>query len=129
MTTQLRPADPVQAANSAANVAEYFAWLVVIDPEDPARVQRLGKLLAARGYMTGDRTEDLQAILRDLLPTPPKPDEPQNRYAAVRDSRGEEWLRDKNGKWCQSGHPVYGTRVRHYADIDAVEVLSEGVTS
>ena len=63
-----------------------------------------------------------------------KPDEPTGRYAVVEDSESVEWMRrEPDGMWFEqvTSRPnslsIPSFRVRHYADIDAVRILSDGV--
>jgi hypothetical protein len=103
--------------------------VVVIDPEDGGAVERLWVAM-----LNVNRT-NAQAALREFAtPTPPKPDEPTGRYAAVVDNEGNEWLRAPSGMWCEqhtgerSGAiQIPEFRWLHYKDITAVRVLSPGV--
>lgn len=67
-----------------------------------------------------------RALLRFANPTPPKPDEPMGLGAVVEDADGEQWVRfnSATGWWWRDALGVN----RRYADIDAVRVLSEGVS-
>lgn len=83
-----------------------------------------------------DATEQIVRWLADQMPEPPKPDEPQGLGAVVVDNAGVEWVRTERRKniggtvWSSAFHVSKPDRAeqRAYADIDAVEVLSEGVT-
>ena len=63
--------------------------------------------------------------LRSMLPKPKlvKPPEPQGLGAVVKDAEGDRWVNVGHGNWGSS------LSLSHYADIDAVEVLSEGIGS
>lgn len=112
--------------------------LLVIDPEDRERVERLWRaqdraVEIIRKHQGGggvSLVDALQMGLRLMLdPTPPKPPEPQGMYAAVRDSHDNEWVRMGNGPapWVPNGSPDARSTSATWASIDAVEVLSEGV--
>jgi hypothetical protein len=105
---------------------EHGTPVVVIDPEDDATLSRLWRLLPDNIVSI----DQLQAALREFVN--PKPEEPTGRYAVVEDSDGQEWCRIdvSNGyAWQKLGQA--GTE-RHrydmYRNIDAVKVLSPGVT-
>lgn len=106
--------------------------LAVIDPENENQISRLVDLVLAHGYTfdrSGTTPSDLAAALREFAdPKPVKPDEPQGLGAVVEDADGERWTHaDCDGPtWLQYG--TAGDTWRYYADIDAVRVLSEGVT-
>ena len=115
--------------------------LVVIDAEDREQVERLTDLYERAipdGLVTPTASTDaLQAALREFAnPTPPKPDEPTGLGAVVEDADGRRWVRwhcdgdpmhvSKNRPW--SGANGVGSD-RAYDDINAVRVLSEGVTA
>lgn len=105
--------------------------LVVIDPDSNNDVCRLIRLLFDHGYTYNPDAEDtdLAAALREFAnPTPPKPEEPTARWARVLDGRGRVWCRTEwdgglNKPWQHEGTHV------HWQILDAVRVLSEGVTS
>ena len=109
--------------------------LVVIDPEDRAQVEMLrdlwdGAHAEQQGHKPsastkGARGNALQAALREFAdPKPPKPDEPTGLGAVVEDADGLRWVRHADGWW---GSPQqFDTRT--WAAIDAVRVLSHGVT-
>lgn len=96
--------------------------LVVIDPENDEQVGAFRSHLRRLGILPGDTVEDWQAALHEFAN--PKPDEPTGLGAVVRDRDGITWV--------NAGGPYPWRTVSHkdhnYADIDAVEVLSEGVT-
>ena len=88
--------------------------LVVIDPEDPQQVERLYGALAARVGMA-----TISEALRSLVALP-KPEEPTDFAAQVRDRNGLRWVKLTGHSWlCEDG-----TQVGGYALVDAVEVLS-----
>lgn len=113
--------------------------LVVIDPEDREQVEALAKGFHESDHIapwhdlhseTRSQIEDaLQAALRDLAdPKAPKPEEPTGLGAVVVDGDGARFVKmisDQSG-WKR------GEKVTHeylaYENIDAVEVLSQGVT-
>jgi hypothetical protein len=106
--------------------------LVVLDLPDgakagwPVLVDALRKAREATGFrMTFDGLiEQIEAQT-----TPQKPDEPQGLGAVVRDAGGKAWVRADpvERPWCDA--TSMGDGWADYSDIDAVEVLSEGVTS
>jgi hypothetical protein len=106
--------------------------LVVIDPEDREQVERLMDPLRRMVFAPHacGAMDCLTTALREFAkPTPPKPAEPLGLGAVVEDAEGLRWvhyLGRVGWKWCGSGPDHDG--VREYADIDAVRVLSEGVT-
>lgn len=113
--------------------------LVVIDPEDREQVERLRDLYDSayheqnRAIQTapkGTRGNALQAALREFAnPKPPKPDEPTGIGAVALDDTGCKWIQvdRRNGVagWahCDAQSGIF----RFWSDIDAIEVLSEGV--
>lgn len=125
--------------------------LVVIDPEDAEQVRRLAvaydtvfermfpeDYADAANITDNSDNEWMQAALREFAaPTPPRPDEPTGKYAAVVDRAGMEWLRDgleeeSGGPWwsvdrAQQSSP--GPQRAVWSDIAAVRVLTEGVTA
>lgn len=116
--------------------------VVVIDPEDAEQVERL-RSLTLQAFRDQDRTmgplddplliDLLHAALREFAaPTPPKPEEPQGLGAVVEDAEGKKWVRvDGRGStpWTQSDAGMDGiAKWCKYAGIDALRVLSEGVT-
>ena len=105
--------------------------LVVIDPEDREACSRLRQLYEEDSNFVR-ATEGMQQALREFTnPTPPKPEEPRGLGAVVEDVAGRRWVRlvragddSTQDDWKRSGH--HGTRA--YADIDAVKILSDGVS-
>lgn len=113
--------------------------VAVIDPEDREAVERFTKVfwserqgVGLQSWTPPAEVEAMTAALREFAnPKPPKPDEPQGRYAVVLDADGVEWLRDRNGSWCyvtQNAPGLTRWRMKRWSDIDAVRVLSEGVS-
>lgn len=113
--------------------------LVVIDLEDVEQVARLQSALDAWGYKydgNGERVLKLkdhsciQAALREFA-SPPKPEEPLGLGAVVVDRSNEMWVRSRGDRKALLGI-VWGNgfSLRHaaWSDIDAVKILSEGVT-
>ena len=106
--------------------------VVVVDPEDREQVGRLTALFFGLNCASSIDADAMQAALRTLASPPdPKPEEPLGLGAVVEDDEGIQWVRlihDHHGP-----HPwkPYGSRDKRYAyaDIAAVKVLSEGVTS
>lgn len=109
--------------------------LVVIDPSDRDQVERLTKVLVEAAHRDGNyvvsdggiHPDTTQAALRVFaVASPPKPAEPTGLGAVVEDAEGEAWVRNNpcdDCKW-RSSDGVW----LDFADIDAVRVLSEGVT-
>jgi len=112
-----------------ANQAESVRPLVVIDPECIDEVDRLRDAVWRGGPL-----DAWQSALREFAnPTPPKPPEPKppepmGLGAVVEDINGVPWVRCENAD--QETH-WYGRNKRResYEAIDAVRVLSEGVTA
>jgi hypothetical protein len=112
--------------------------LVVIDPEDAEAVERLVSLMTTaevmKGYSFADGVRD--ALREFANPTPPKPDEPRGLGAVVRDSKGYLYSRgypDQADDFVHVWHVVDRAANKprswwKWDEIDAVEVLSEGVT-
>ena len=113
--------------------------VVVIDPEDREQVERLESLYLADAHDgCEDTTDCMQAALREFAnPEPPKPEEPKGLGAVVEDADGVRWTRTEHKPnmtgtvWQSAFHVTQADRSlsREYADIDAVRVLSEGVTA
>lgn len=99
--------------------------VLVIDPEDAGQVSSLTKALIRLEQMTRSDTENVQAALRSLLPTP-KPDEPQGLGAVVEDASGDQWVRTHHDLEAHWRSATFGGTYNHYADIAAVKVLSPG---
>lgn len=106
--------------------------LVVIDPEDAEQVERLVTLYCNQFPIARGPEDDLAMAeaLREFAD--PKPDEPTGLGAVVRDADGRSWVRTSEDvfPWHFSDRDEVGDRYTDsctYADIDAVEVLSEGV--
>src|SRR5437868_4906157 len=82
--------------------------LVVIDPEDREQVERLAEAWSGACRVTPLRApaDRMQTALRSLV-TPPKPDEPMGRYAAVQTAEGLEYVRLGDGPkpWMHNGSP------------------------
>lgn len=82
-------------------------------------------------YDDHDRLLCIASAIRLQLPQP-KPAEPTGLGAVVKDREGYEWVKIDRHPACNDwrkvnpGEPDFG-RAR-YSDIDAVEVLSEGVS-
>lgn len=118
--------------------------LVVIDPEDREQTARLADLFCeARWCHTaaGDSDECdplTRSAMREALaafanPTPPKPPEPTGLGAVVEDASGHRWVRAGLGVAGADATPWQGVypgpvERRHWRDIAAVRVLSEGVS-
>lgn len=102
--------------------------LVVIDPEDREQVERLIHLYRMQSASLRDADAYANALREFAAPTPPKPDEPLGLGAVVEDAEGARWVRTA---WTGDGGPWESRagRAGLYANIAAVKVLSEGVTS
>lgn len=109
--------------------------LVVIDPEDREQVERLIRAWvgATAGCpdalrVTEQQVDRLQAALREFAnPTPPKPEEPTGLGAVVEDETGYHWVRGKSESHLTWFDPTSEYDNRHWGQIAAVRVLSEGV--
>jgi len=107
--------------------------LVVIDPEDREQVARLLRLFDAEYGKRDERTlgEKLVDALREFAnPKPPKPDEPMGLGAVVEDADGTKWIRHAGAlaPWHRADAAADERSWRYFVDIDAVRVLSDGVT-
>jgi hypothetical protein len=109
--------------------------VVEIDPEDRGQVETFVNVMKRNGWTGLDEAavEDMQAALRSLL-APPRPPEPEGRYAVVVDDEGIEWMRKHaDSMWAsqneQVGPGVVNFSWRKYANIAVARVLSEGVTA
>jgi hypothetical protein len=103
--------------------------LAVIDPEDRGEVERLMDPLRRMGFAPHacGAVDCLTTALREFAkPTPPKPAEPLGLGAVVEDAEGRWWSRLGGTTGYPWHHGLQGRA--HYAHIDAVRVLSEGVT-
>ena len=119
---------------SNAAAVEHGRPVVVIDPEDREQVERLIRAQdvsfdgVARENVTDADLLDMQAALREFAnPTPPKPDEPTGLGAVVEDAKGTRWVRVRDGFNWRWRNDRLGEQTT-YAYVDAVRVLSEGVT-
>lgn len=115
--------------------------LVVIDPEDREQAARLIALFSDQftAWSTdGERDADkMQAALREFAnPKPPKPEEPTGLGAVVEDAAGLLWVRVEPHD-PRNAIAVHAWRNRvvnavprenSWLHVDAVRVLSEGVT-
>lgn len=70
---------------------------------------------------------DIEASARLAEVTLPKPPEPQNFAAVVVDGTGLRWVRTYQGSAVEEAYWVSGHRRSHYAAINVVRVLSDGV--
>lgn len=103
--------------------------VVVIDPEDAEHVEQLVRALSLHAPTW---PKYMQNALRSLIP-PRKPKEPTGLGAVVEDSSGCRWtrLRDQErpaGSACWQ-RATSGVTITGWLGVDAVKVLSEGVTS
>lgn len=125
----------------AERPVEVMRPLVVIDPENREQVERLAEAIPDCGDPTNHCDpqqclslscwiDRVQTALREFAePTPPKPDEPTGLGAVVEDADGVRWLRGHGDPgfyvWTSPGRDALP---RTFARIDAVTILSEGVT-
>lgn len=116
--------------------AESVRPLVVIDPESSEQVDQLTKAVVEACYRDGNLTvsdngihsDTMQAALREFAnPTPPKPEEPQGLGAVVEDANGVPWVRCENAEL--EPHWYARNKMKKFADVAAVRVLSEGWTA
>jgi hypothetical protein len=128
MVSKARP-EP-HAENPACPTHTACHPVAVLDPENYADQLRLAEAIrhfVDSGYPIGG----VERILRSLAapPAPPKPAEPTGLGAIVEDAQGSLWHRvdpsDLSLAWCRV-HPRFSWGGWH--EIDAVAVLSEGVT-
>jgi len=118
--------------------------LVVLDPE-LIRPERRGNLesLASWLRIAGDKADahdtsctgfnrpvghgDILRRIADQIEAqtkPPKPEEPLGQYAVVRDRNDSLWVRLNQTHWYSEASP---NNNQTYGEIDAVEVVREGV--
>jgi hypothetical protein len=100
--------------------------LAVIDPEDREQVERLTDLLWETCDDATAQT-DMQAALREFANPTPQIEEPTGLGAVVEDEDGDHWIRGSHPTepwFSPNGSQDNGT----WADINAVRVLSKGVT-
>ena len=114
--------------------------LVLIDPEEipvargslaPTWLRNLARELGEDPNTVSTSLENVLRFLADKIdeanPTPPKPDEPTGLGAVVETAVGHRWLH----AYCDEGRKQWidkDGRIADYEYIDAVRVLSEGVT-
>ena len=109
--------------------------LVVIDPEDREAAKRLletyGRQFTAWTPELDSNVTRLQAALREFAnPTPPKPAEPTGIGAVVEAVYDNRFVRiDRGNKAWRRVGDIDPSATCSWEDIDAVRVLSEGVTS
>jgi len=108
--------------------------LVVLDPEDRDQMVTLHETLSGtKGVTWHGWPEILRDVLRryaEAQTKPPKPPEPRGLGAVVEDAEGQVWVRFKTAEirpW-RRNWPGYSSFGAFFRDIDAVKVLSEGVT-
>lgn len=106
--------------------------LAVIDHEDREQVERLANAIwAYPGNLLNNFCSAVEQGLREFTnPTPPRPEEPMSALAIVEDRDGKQWYRmplkrTPDRLWAALDDGGYD---RDYADIDAVRILSPGVT-
>ena len=115
----------------AAGSGRLGRWtpVAVINPDDREAVERLADIFCA--YPSSGWVEQMQAALHEFAnPTPPKPEEPMTWLAVVEDKDGFRWFTHRNDPTVNHETPWYCRDLeeyRDYADIAAVEVISEGV--
>ena len=98
--------------------------VLVIDPEG----SDVNSLIARLGTAYRGSCHDMRTALRSLL-SPPKPEEPTGLGAVVEDAKGRLWTNTHRIRaWYCADEGAIGERPSRYADIDAVKVLSEGVS-
>lgn len=111
--------------------------VAVIDPDDREQVDRLSASydIALRYEGTVGPTVDesaiaMQAALREFAnPTPPKPEEPMGLGAVVEDADGDRWVRVNVATGMQEWRCCDADgEFRRWVGVDAVRVLSEGVS-
>lgn len=127
-TGSVHAAEHVEGAHDAA-IGSTFVPCVVIDPEDSGQVNRLVGLLAERGWIA-TQSHGLRDALRELA-KPPKPAEPTGLGAVVEDANGSQYVRlatKDDAPWHLQPEGPIGFNAHPYHEIDAVRVLSEGVT-
>ncbi|HKY58337.1 MAG TPA: hypothetical protein VJL80_09890 [Aeromicrobium sp.] len=108
--------------------------LLVIDPEDREQAERLTAAHCAhydhRAPVRPEEVDAMQAALRSLV-APPKPPEPTGLGAVVEDADGDRWVLSRIAAVGLLGVRWENARTlahRKYANIDAVRILSEGLS-
>jgi hypothetical protein len=96
--------------------------LVVVDPEDREQVARLRRHLADLVSMS-----QLREALNDYANRRPEIEEPTGLGAVVEDENGCRWVRC-GGRWDRDDGNAVALSC-DWVDVDAVKVLSEGVTT
>lgn len=113
--------------------------VAVISPEDREQVERLAQAYLDKfggGHPAEAIADQMQAALREFAnPKPPKPDEPTGLGAVVEDADGVLWVRTDHristshrNPWIRQDATGTGSDKRHWLGVDAVRVLSEGVS-
>lgn len=105
--------------------------LVALDLGDnPSYVAKLLRRVVEEDGL-GAHTFDYLANQIEAQTKPPKPPEPQGLGAVVEDSEGRRWTRfaSYTDAWAQNGDQYAQEGNRPYNRIDAVRVLSKGVTA
>lgn len=117
-----------------ARVAKCARPLVMLDPEDREQVDRLAALVAREAIGSIPTNDATQAALREFANPKPRIEEPRGHLAVVEDADGMRWVnwRDPrqavvhNCPWI-SVHDSPGA-AREWSDVNAVRILSDGVT-
>lgn len=117
--------------NYSAVIGSTFVPCVVLDLEDPAGL--LATLRDARSHMLkgGPNYGRLGGLIAEIesQTRPPKPAEPTGLGAVVEDVGGSLWVRaPKDGNSVQTEWVSSHSTAQFWDSIDAVRVLSEGVT-
>lgn len=108
--------------------------LVVLDAEDREQVEDVFRLMLRTlpkiAPTHRDYADALQAALRSLI-EPPKPPEPMGLGAVVEDGAGRQWVRTERdaGERVWEKPWLYNGLRKHWQIVDAVRILSEGVTA
>lgn len=116
--------------------AVIYAWgpttarpLVVVDSVDRDQMDLMADMFSAVRDPLRDVSWTLAQVFRAMANPVVKPEEPTGLGAVVEDADGTTWVRADNA----SGHPFVGdlpnvSQVwRHWEQIDAVKVLSDGI--
>lgn len=128
-------------------ITERYAWhesadvtdvrpLVVLDLPQPGElgITPYGTVMCLRQAAKAIGAKHLDDIADQIeaQTRPPKPDEPTGLGAVVKDRNDDRWVRAGND-WTPGKDPWRGVDGEHigwwskYADIDVVEILSDGV--
>lgn len=128
-TGSVHAAENVEGVHDAV-IGSTFIPCVVIDPEDREQVERLWRAWTTLAPEHRLAQDNMHAALREFAnPKPPKPAEPTGLGAVVEDAEGERYVRRDDSCPPVWVHATGGSLPRSWKSLDAVRVLSEGVSA